>query len=103
PCQNLKSELVLDGLQNVATRPLIHPSWMAKIPRLQMSVLQPPVCHLPDCPISSGFVVRRSRQPRAANSSQKMHGMHDLGVVSLFSADLLINVRIGCRLGLSSR
>ena len=76
---------------------------MAKIPRLQMSVLQPPFCHLPDCPISSGFVVRRSRQPRAVNIGQKMHGVHDLGVVSFFCADLLINIRIGCRLGLSSR
>ena len=50
--------------------------------------------------IGSSLVIGRAGQARAINVSQEVHGVHDLGMVVLFRAYLLINVWIGGSLGL---
>ncbi len=87
-------QLALDGRDNVPTGLLVAPSWMPEIPRLEVSILQSPRLHLLNDPIGSGFVIGRSRQARPIDIGQKVHGVHDLGVVHLFFTNLAVDVGI---------
>ncbi len=75
---------------------------MTEVPRLQVGVLKAPRCHLLDGPIGGGLMVGRAGQTWSIHIGQKVHGVHDLRVVRLFLADLLVDVGVSWRLGLGS-
>ena len=101
PCQHFEFQILLHRRHDERARPLVAPSRMAEVPRLQADILEAPVGQLLRHPLRCRLVVGRARNARTVPVRQHVERVHDLRLLQFFTAEAgigsLIHLLLRCQ------
>ena len=92
PCEDLRGENVFHRRDDMGGQTFAGPTGMTEIPRLEVRIFEPPLCHLLDRPVACRFEIGRAGEPRTVAVRKHVERGQNLRVFFGLASNLPLDV-----------